>query len=82
VLDDAAQGVTHVVRGQDLFWATAMHRLLQVVLDLPELRYHHHRLILDSDGRKLAKSTRATGLRELRVQGVTPAEIRRLVGLS
>ena len=82
VLDDAAQGVTHVVRGQDLFWATGMHRLLQALLGLPEPRYHHHRLILDSDGRKLAKSTYATGLRELRAQGVTPAEVRRMVGLG
>jgi glutamyl-Q tRNA(Asp) synthetase len=81
VLDDAAQGVTHVVRGQDLFWATAMHRLLQALLGLPEPHYHHHRLILDADGRKLAKSTQATGLRELRAQGVTPADVRRLVGL-
>ena len=82
VLDDTAQGVTHVVRGQDLFWATGMHRLLQTLLGLPELRYDHHRLILDGDGRKLAKSTRATGLRELRAQGVTPADVRRMVGLA
>jgi glutamyl-Q tRNA(Asp) synthetase len=81
VLDDAAQGITHVVRGQDLFWATAMHRLLQALLDLPAPRYHHHRLILDAEGRKLSKSTRATGLRELRARGVTPADIRRMVGL-
>jgi len=82
VVDDAAQGVTHVVRGQDLFRATGMHRLLQALLGLPEPRYHHHRLILDSDGGKLAKSTRATGLRELRAQGVTPAEVRSMVGLT
>ena len=82
VLDDAAQGVTHVVRGQDLFWATGLHRLLQTLLGLPAPHYHHHRLILDGDGRKLAKSTRATGLRELRAQGVTPADIRRMVGLA
>jgi glutamyl-Q tRNA(Asp) synthetase len=82
VLDDAAQGVTHVVRGQDLFWATAMHRLLQTLLDLPAPRYHHHRLVLDAEERKLSKSTRATGLRELRAQGVTPADIRRMVGLA
>ena len=82
VLDDAAQGVTHVVRGQDLFWATAMHRLLQALLDLPVPRYHHHRLIVDADGRKLSKSTRATGLRELRAQGVTPGDIRRRIGLA
>jgi glutamyl-Q tRNA(Asp) synthetase len=82
VLDDAAQGVTHVVRGQDLFWATAMHRLLQKLLDLPPPRYHHHRLILDAAGRKLSKSTRATGLRDLRAQGVTAADIRGMVGLT
>jgi glutamyl-Q tRNA(Asp) synthetase len=82
VIDDAAQGVTHVVRGQDLFWATAMHRLLQTVLSLPAPRYHHHRLIVDEAGHKLAKSTRATGLRELRAQGVTPAEVRRMIGLA
>ncbi len=63
------QGVTHVVRGQDLFWSTSVHRLLQALLGLPAPVYHHHRLILDADGRKLSKSTRATGLRELRARG-------------
>jgi glutamyl-Q tRNA(Asp) synthetase len=58
-----------------------VHRVLQALLGLPPPRYHHHRLILDASGRKLSKSTRATGLRELRAQGVTPADIRRLVGL-
>ena len=82
VVDDALQGVTEVVRGQDLHAATAVHRLLQVLLDLPEPVYRHHGLVLDADGRKLAKSTRATGLRELRAQGATPAGIRKLVGLS
>jgi glutamyl-Q tRNA(Asp) synthetase len=81
VVDDALQGVTHVVRGQDLFHATSVHRLLQKLLDLPEPVYRHHRLILDKDGRKLSKSTRATALRELRAQGHTPDDIRRLVGL-
>ena len=81
-VDDAAQGVTDVVRGHDLFHATSVHRLLQALLGLPAPRYHHHRLILDADGRKLSKSTEATGLRELRAAGVTPAEIRRLVGLD
>lgn len=81
VIDDALQGVTHVVRGVDLFWSTSVHRLLQALLDLPAPAYHHHRLILDGDGRKLAKSTNATGLRELRAAGMTPADIRRLVGL-
>ena len=82
VIDDALQEVTDVVRGEDLFWATGVHRLLQALLDLPEPTYHHHRLIRDADGRKLAKSTRATGLRELRGQGLTPAAIRTLVGLA
>ena len=82
VVDDALQGVTDVVRGQDLFWSTSVHRLLQALLGLPAPVYHHHRLILDADGRKLSKSTQATGLRELRAQGATPADIRRLVGLG
>lgn len=82
VVDDAAQGVTDVVRGRDLFHATSVHRLLQALLGLPQPRYHHHRLVLDADGKKLSKSTRATGLRELRAQGLTPADIRRLAGLD
>jgi glutamyl-Q tRNA(Asp) synthetase len=82
VVDDAAQGVTDIVRGRDLFHATSVHRLLQALLGLAEPRYHHHRLILDGDGKKLSKSTAATGLRELRAQGVSPTQIRRLVGLA
>ena len=82
VVDDALQGATQVVRGQDLFHATSVHRLLQALLGLPEPAYHHHRLLLDAEGKKLSKSTHATGLRELRPQGVTPAEIRKMVGLS
>jgi len=81
VIDDALQGVTEVVRGQDLFWSTSVHRLLQQLLGLPQPVYRHHRLILDAAGRKLSKSTQATGLRELRASGATPADIRRLVGL-
>lgn len=81
VVDDAAQGITQVVRGQDLFAATGVHRLLQTLLDLPAPHYHHHRLIVDAQGRKLAKSTRATALRELRAAGATPADIRRMIGL-
>ncbi len=82
VVDDAAQGVTDVVRGRDLFHATSVHRLLQALLGLPEPRYYHHRLILDADGRKLSKSTAASGLRELRAGGASPADIRRRVGLD
>jgi glutamyl-Q tRNA(Asp) synthetase len=81
VADDAVQGVTHVVRGLDLREATAIHRLLQRVLDLPEPDYHHHRLILDNHGRKLSKSIASTSLRQLHAQGVSPAEIRRRIGL-
>jgi len=81
VIDDALQGVTCVVRGQDLFWSTSVHRLLQKLLDLGEPAYRHHRLLLDVAGAKLSKSTSATGLRELRAQGASPADIRRLVGL-
>jgi glutamyl-Q tRNA(Asp) synthetase len=80
-VDDALQGVTEVVRGRDLFWSTSVHRLLQRLLDLPQPVYRHHRLILDGAGRKLSKSTQATGLRALRAGGATPADIRRLVGL-
>ena len=81
-VDDALQDVTDVVRGQDLFWATGIHRLLQLLLGLPEPVYHHHKLILDADGRKLSKSTHATSLRELRADGATPADVRRMVGLG
>jgi glutamyl-Q tRNA(Asp) synthetase len=82
VVDDALQGVTEVVRGADLFHATSLHRLLQHLLGLPEPVYRHHRLICDEQGRKLSKSSRSTGLRELRASGVPPTDIRRLVGLS
>jgi glutamyl-Q tRNA(Asp) synthetase len=82
VVDDAIQGVDCVVRGQDLYTASSIHRLLQALLGLPAPVYHHHRLVLDSDGRKLSKSDGATGLRMLRDQGVTPAKIRRMVGLG
>jgi glutamyl-Q tRNA(Asp) synthetase len=81
VVDDALQGVTDVVRGQDLFWSTSVHRLLQHLLDISPPVYWHHRLLLDAAGQKLSKSTKATGLRELRAEGATPADIRRLVGL-
>lgn len=82
VIDDALQGVTNVVRGQDLFWATGVHRLLQELLGLPQPIYRHHPLILDESGQKLSKSSKATGLRELRAGGATPETVRRLVGLE
>lgn len=76
VVDDALQGVTDVVRGRDLFHATAIHRLLQALLGLPEPVYRHHRLILGEDGRKLSKSRGDTALAALREGGATPEEIR------
>jgi glutamyl-Q tRNA(Asp) synthetase len=82
VIDDALQGVTEVVRGADLFWSTSVHRLLQHLLGLPAPAYRHHALLRDAEGRKLSKSTGATGLRELRAAGVTPAEVRTMVGLA
>jgi glutamyl-Q tRNA(Asp) synthetase len=82
VVDDAWQGVTHVTRGRDLYAATDLHRLLQVLLGLPEPVYRHHRLIEDSDGRKLSKGARDTSLRSLRERGVGADEIRRRVGVA
>ncbi|CDZ41947.1 tRNA glutamyl-Q(34) synthetase GluQRS [Neorhizobium galegae] len=80
-LDDAAQGITHVVRGLDLFEATAVHRLLQELLGLPQPVYHHHRLVVGADGKKLSKSEGSTGLAALRDQGLGLRDIRRLLGL-
>ena len=82
VVDDARQGITHVTRGQDLFAATGLHRLLQVLLDLPEPVYFHHRLIAGPDGRKLAKSRGDTSLAALRENGITAAGIRAQLGFD
>ena len=81
VIDDALQRITDVVRGQDLFHATGVHRLLQRLLGLPEPAYRHHRLIRDEAGHKLSKSSGSTGLRELRASGAGAADIRRLLDL-
>ncbi len=80
-LDDALQGVTDVVRGCDLLPSTSVHRLLQALLGLPVPRYHHHELILGEDGRKLSKSEGAASVRALGEAGLTPVDIRRMVGL-
>ena len=82
VVDDARQGVTHVTRGEDLFAATDLQRLLQELLDLPEPVYSHHRVIRWADGRKLSKSNRDMGLRVLRAEGATAADIRRVIGFA
>lgn len=76
VVDDAFQGVTHVTRGADLASATPLHRLLQELLGLPRPEYHHHRLIRDDTGKRLAKRHDALALAELRAQGATPESIR------
>nr|WP_188520279.1 tRNA glutamyl-Q(34) synthetase GluQRS [Alsobacter metallidurans] len=82
VLDDALQGVTHVVRGEDLREATHVHVLLQALFGLPTPVYHHHGLVLDPDGRKLSKSLGSTALRTLRAEGVSPEEVRARLGFS
>jgi len=75
VHDDALQGVTDVVRGEDLFAATHVHRLLQALLELPVPRYHHHALIRDASGRRLAKRDGAATLAEMRASGADPRRI-------
>ncbi len=80
VVDDARQGITHVTRGQDLFAATCLHRLLQVLLGLPEPIYSHHALITDKAGRKLAKSHGDTSLAMLRAQGWPAEAVRNRIG--
>lgn len=81
VVDDAAQGVTHVVRGADLSGATAIHVVLQGLLQLPRPVYHHHRLIRDEAGKRLAKRDNARALAKYRAEGASPQDIRRMVGL-
>ncbi|WP_243613799.1 tRNA glutamyl-Q(34) synthetase GluQRS [Shimia aestuarii] len=81
VLDDAAQGITHVIRGEDLFEATKIHVILQRLLGLPTPAYHHHRLIRDDTGKRLAKRDDARAIAKYRADGATPEDIRRLVGL-
>jgi glutamyl-Q tRNA(Asp) synthetase len=81
VLDDALQGVTNIVRGQDLYEATAVHRVLQELLGLPAPHYKHHRLLLDEHGKKLSKRDRSTTLRDLRASGWAVADVKKAVGL-
>jgi len=80
VIDDALQGVSHVTRGQDLFYATPVHRLLQILLDLPPPKYRHHALVCDAGGRRLSKSAKDISIRALRENGYTPGDIQNLWG--
>jgi glutamyl-Q tRNA(Asp) synthetase len=80
VVDDARQGVTHVVRGADLREATPLHRLLQALLGLPVPVWHHHPLVRDANGRRLAKRDDARSLATLRADGATPTDIRHRLG--
>ena len=81
VLDDTLQGITDVTRGQDLFYATHVHRLLQALLELPEPAYHHHDLVRDDTGRRLSKSAKDQSLRALRDSGVTADDIKAAFGI-
>ncbi len=80
VLDDALQGITHVVRGKDLYEATAVHRVLQELLGLPAPVYRHHSLLLDEHGKMVSKGDRSTTLSDLRAAGLTGADVRKAAG--
>ena len=82
VVDDALQGVTHVIRGQDLYEATPVQRLLQTLLDLPAPTYRHHPLLVGPDGKRYAKRDHAQTLREIRAAGVTADQLRRELGFT
>jgi glutamyl-Q tRNA(Asp) synthetase len=82
VVDDALQGVTDIVRGVDLFEATHLHRVLQSLLDLPVPTYHHHDLLTDAEGNRLAKRDRAISLKSLRENGVNATDLRRELGFG
>ncbi|MFW5642110.1 MAG: tRNA glutamyl-Q(34) synthetase GluQRS [Roseicyclus sp.] len=81
VIDDAAQGITHAVRGEDLFEASALHTALHHLLGTRVPVSHHHRLIRDDTGKRLAKRDDARAIRTYRAEGATPADIRAMVGL-
>lgn len=82
VIDDARQGITHIIRGHDLYDATHTQVLLQALLDLPTPHYHHHALLLDDQGRRLAKRKGSKSLRDYRNEGLTPADIRAMITAS
>ena len=80
--DDADQAITHVIRGEDLFEFTPIQVILQHLFNLPTPVYHHHRLIRDGDGKRLAKRDDARAIRKFRAEGATPDDIRRMVDLG
>ena len=82
VVDDAAQGVTLVTRGEDLLPATPVHRVLQALLDLPVPDWAHHRLLDDDEGKRLAKRDDAVAIRAYREAGYTPEQVRALAGVT
>lgn len=82
VMDDALQGITHVVRGMDLYHTTSIHVLLQEVLELPRPVYHHHDLIVDESAEKLSKSKKHESLLNLRETGISPQEVKKRIGLA
>jgi glutamyl-Q tRNA(Asp) synthetase len=71
VVDDALQGISEVTRGEDVFYATSIHRLLQTLLELPQPLYNHHRLIRDESGRRLSKSAADKSIKALRQEGLS-----------
>jgi len=79
-VDDALQGVTLVTRGEDLFHATHIHRLIQALLDLPVPEYHHHPLLVNEQGQRLSKRDGAKAIRALRSEGLAPEQVLRLAG--
>ncbi len=82
VIDDGLQAITHVVRGKDIYNATAIHRLLQEILGITPPLYHHHDLVLDDEGRKLSKRDKSTTIRQLRLAGMGRDELLALIGLD
>lgn len=80
VIDDAAQGITHVIRGEDLIPLTSIQRVLQALLQLPTPIYRHHRLLLDENGKRFAKRDGAVTLAEIRAGGTSPADLRARLG--
>lgn len=82
VIDDAAQGITHVIRGEDLIPMTSIQRVLQALLQLPTPIYRHHRLLLDEHGKRFAKRDGAVTLARIRASGTAPADLRDRLGLA